>query len=248
MLRFAVLMLVVALCAVFAVRAAWIKGKIAALTSPPLPLYAEANSRVSPKGTRARVVLIGDSAVSRWPMTNLGERLEFINRGIGGETVAQLARRFESDALALCPDVILILAGMNDLVAASLMEQSGARAVVRSTSETLRALADRATSSGSFVLVATIIPPARPEVWRLPVWSESLRVFVAEVNTSLRRSSLPDRASLIDFSSALVNGDKKLPDEYRLDTLHLNGLGYKRLTEVLQSALLALPRQSDDQR
>jgi lysophospholipase L1-like esterase len=231
------LMMAVALCSAFAVRTVWIKGKIAALSSPSPPIYAQVNTRLAAKTTRARVVLIGDSGVSRWPMTQLGERWEFINRGIGGETVTQLALRFESDAIALCPDVIVILAGMNDLVAASFMEESAARAVVRNTGESLRRLAHRATSSGSYLLLATIIPPARPDVWRLPVWSESLRVDVAEVNESLRRSPLPDGAALIDFSFALASGDQKLPDEYRLDTLHLNELGYERLTEALQSAL-----------
>jgi lysophospholipase L1-like esterase len=41
--------------------------------------------------------------------------LHFINRGISGNTVADLAARWQQDALALKPDVISILVGVNDI-------------------------------------------------------------------------------------------------------------------------------------
>ena len=112
----------IALSAAVALRASWIKTKIAALSSPPSTHYVEENSGLSPKGQRLRVVLIGDSRIARWPTSAIGDEFEVINRGIGGETVAQMARRFDRDAIALEPDVVLIESGMNDLVAASFMD------------------------------------------------------------------------------------------------------------------------------
>lgn len=41
-------------------------------------------------------------------------RLDFINRGISGNTVLDLAKRWQPDALALKPDVLSILIGVND--------------------------------------------------------------------------------------------------------------------------------------
>lgn len=42
-------------------------------------------------------------------------RLEFINRGVSGNRVADLAARWQADALELKPDVLSILIGVNDM-------------------------------------------------------------------------------------------------------------------------------------
>lgn len=41
-------------------------------------------------------------------------KLEFLNRGISGNTVRELKQRWEKDTLALKPDVLSILIGVND--------------------------------------------------------------------------------------------------------------------------------------
>ena len=168
----------------------------------------------------------------------MSDRVEVINRGIGGETLAQMAHRFQRDAGALKPDVIVIQSGGNDLVAATFLDDAAGRAVIRQTAEILLRLTEEGTASGAEVLLTTIIPPARPELLRLPVWNNSLRTAVAEVNSELRRSALPDHARLIDLSAALAGGDdRRLPDEFRLDAVHLNRAGYDRLTELLLRSL-----------
>ncbi len=176
----------------------------------------------------------------------MSDRVEVINRGIGGETLAQMAHRFRRDAVALKPDVIVIESGANDLVAAKFLDAAAGRAVVSQTAPTLLRLAKEGAASDAQVLLMTIIPAARPELLRLPVWKESLRAAVAEVNGELRRSALPNHVRLIDLSAALAGGDDRLlPDKFRLDTLHLNQAGYKRLTEIL---LRNLPDPSSDRR
>ena len=42
-------------------------------------------------------------------------QLDFYNRGISGNTVAQLKARWQADAIALRPDVLTILIGTNDV-------------------------------------------------------------------------------------------------------------------------------------
>ena len=224
-----------------AIRTTWVDAKIAALSFPPSRNYVDENKRLPAKGPRVRVVMIGDSLISRWPAFQLNDQVEIINRGLGGETAAQLSRRFYSDAVSLEPDVILIGSGMNDLVAATFLKGSASRAVVSETAKTLLQLAQNGASSGAHVLMATIIPAGRPDLLRLPVWKASLLGAVAEVNNALRSAALPERITLIDFSAALANRDDRfLPDEYRSDTLHLNEAGYDRLTNLLRTTLKTL--------
>ena len=79
-------------------------------------------------------------------MQQLSDRWEFVNRGVGGAAVGQVAQRFDADALNLSPDVIVISAGGNDLIAADFLSPSERRAVIERTSETLERLSRRAAT------------------------------------------------------------------------------------------------------
>jgi lysophospholipase L1-like esterase len=226
-----------AVIAGFAARHAWIERKIAALTSPPTRLFSAENVALPPKGGRRRVVLIGDSSIARWPMERLSERWQFVNRGVGGETVGQVAQRFDADALSLDPDAIVLSAGGNDLIAADFLDPAARRTVIDRTCETLKDLSRRAAELGIPVLIATLAPPSSPDIFRLPVWRESVRDSVAEVNQWLRRYGSQSGVGVVDFSAALGAGDRRTPDKFRADTLHLNRLGYDRLASTLYRAL-----------
>jgi lysophospholipase L1-like esterase len=221
----------------FVLRQNWIAGKIAALSAPPAATFSKENAALPPKGDRPRVVLIGDSGMARWPMERLSVRWEFINRGVGGETVGQVAQRFEADALSLSPDVIVVSAGGNDLIAAVFLDPSARRAVIDRTCERLEDLSRRAAGRGIRILIATLPPPSRPDILRLPVWRESVRDSVMELNERLRLFGAQSGAELVDFAAALAGGDRRTPDAFRADTLHLNASGYYRLAVALYPAL-----------
>lgn len=52
-----------------------------------------------------------------------GRRLTFMNRGVSGNRVSNLARRWQADTLDLKPDLLSILIGVNDLGAGVTAEQ-----------------------------------------------------------------------------------------------------------------------------
>ena len=127
--------------------------------------------------------------------------------------------------------------GINDLVAAEFLDPAPRRAAVDKTLETLAGLARRGAERGARVLVATIAPPSRPELLRLPVWRKSVRDSVAGVNARLRRLGVEHGVVIVDFAAALDSGDRRTPDVYRADTLHLNAAGYQMLAQALRRAL-----------
>ena len=77
--------------------------------------YRDANSTVA-AGPAPKVVFMGDSITEFW---SAGDPALFgdgvVNRGISGQTSAQMVVRFASDVVALKPDVVHIMAGTNDL-------------------------------------------------------------------------------------------------------------------------------------
>jgi lysophospholipase L1-like esterase len=234
-----------AVIAGFAIRHAWIERKIAALTSPPRRIFSEENAVLPPKAERLRVVLIGDSTIARWPMERLSERWQFVNRGVGGETVGQVAQRFQADALNLDPDVIVLSVGANDLIAAGFLGVGARRAIIDRTYETLEDLSRRAAERAIPILIATLVPPSTPDVLRLPVWREPVRDSVAEVNQRLRRYSSQRGVGIVDFAAALGADDRRAPDKFRADTLHLNPSGYDSLATALYRALDDLQKTTE---
>jgi GDSL-like Lipase/Acylhydrolase family len=123
------------------------------------------------------------------------------------------------------------------LIAADFLDPAARRAVIDRTCETLKDLSRRAAERGIPVLIATFAPPSSPDILRLPVWRESVRDSVAEVNQWLRRYGSQSGVGVVDFSAALGAGDRLTPEKFRADTLHLNPLGYDRLASALYRAL-----------
>lgn len=232
----ALLVLTLALAAGF--RELWIREKIAAPGAPPSRLFAAANAALPSKGARPRMVLIGDSRMSRWPSASWSERFEIVNRGVGGEPAVVMAGRFRFDALAPAPDAILIQTGMNDIIAASFLPEAEGRELLHRVARTLFELAQEGAAKGAVVGVALIIPPARVELLRLPVWRESVRTMVVEVNAMLRAHQWPPDAVLIDFPSILETDDGGiLADAFRLDAVHLDAAAYERLAPVTERTI-----------
>jgi lysophospholipase L1-like esterase len=187
-----------------------------------------------PEGA-TRVLIAGDSRVAQWaPRPEIpGQAVRFA--GIGGETTAELRRRLERDLAFLAPDRLVVAAGINDLVAASL---NPAEAVVAELLVHLAAIADLGRSEGIVVTLATILQPARPDpVRRLFFWSDAIRGLVERTNAGIRELAGREKLRLMDIDAALGTGPAApLPAEFATDTLHLNAEAYRRLNLLLAEA------------
>ena len=83
-----------------------------------LARYEDDNLKVGlPKKDERRVVFMGDSITEEW--SNLYSEYftekGYINRGIGGQTTPQMLIRFKPDVVDLKPEIVVVLAGTNDI-------------------------------------------------------------------------------------------------------------------------------------
>ncbi len=223
-----------ALCALAMLRESWIARKVEGLSGAG-PIGARCAAPA--EDARPRLYLIGDLTMSRWPPGLIDANWDVVNCGMGGETTAHLLRRIDNFDFVRSHDVVLIAAGLNDLVAATFIDSAGAEKAIERTSQHLSELAQAAGARGRLVLLATLVPPSRPSLVRLPVWKESLRDFVARVNEKTRTIGGDGKIAIVDFAAALDTKDRRTPDAFRHDTLHLNASGYSRLAETLNKAL-----------
>ena len=110
----------------------------------------------APAAGEQRVVFFGDSITELW-----GRRgnvffpgKPYVNRGISGQTTAQMVVRFHQDVVDLHPKVVIILAGTNDVA-----ENTGPM-TPEMTLDNFRAMVEMARANGIKVVVGSIPPAA----------------------------------------------------------------------------------------
>ena len=150
-----------------------------------------------------------------------------LNRGVNGERTDQIAARWDRDVLAHTPDVVVILAGVNDVY----QGRSAADVIAE-----LDRLYARAVAAQLKLVVATIVPynSATPD--------QNARMH--EVNAWIAGTARARRYGFADTRTAVAhpeNPDRLLssPDE-----LHPDIEGYRRMAMVLVTAIDGLLAKS----
>ncbi len=167
------------------------------------------------------------------PLRQKGDAI--VIRGIPGETSVQTILRLPHDAFSMRPVCVLVVTGINDLVAASYMDATSRRLAVQDVVDRLRSMAAMARQAGVGMAVSTIPPPSEPDWARRLVWRDSLRTMVVLVNDALRTTPgirIFDAAGMLDPSNSGM-----LAVMSRADTLHLNRAAYAHLQEHLSGQL-----------
>ncbi len=189
--------------------------------------------------TKPRIVIFGESRAAMWRSSvpkNWGD-LEFVNRGIGGETTAQIRLRLEADVLALDPDLVILQMGDNDIKTIAVLPPSRKEQIVAETEQNIRSIATTIADRGIPVIVTTIFPPAPPELARRPIWSSEINAQIDHVNARLLNWSHPN-VTVADCDAILRRG-AHIDPAYAIDTLHLNQAGYEALNLALEPTIKA---------
>jgi lysophospholipase L1-like esterase len=202
--------------------------------------FAEENARLKAKNSR-RVVFFGDSRIELWyPKPELTGS-EVVFRGIGGETTSQMRYRFDADVVQLKPDIVIIQAGINDLVAgATLRRDAAARDLLLAN---VRYMIDAARTGNVEVILMTVIRPSKPELSRAFFWHDDIYHSVSEVNASIHEM-FDSMVTVFDADALLRRGEDRLPALYAKNTLHFTTDAYvalnTQLSEVLERHLNAV--------
>jgi lysophospholipase L1-like esterase len=174
------------------------------------------------------IVFFGDSQTANceWGELFVG----VLNRGIGGDTSAGLAKRVET-ITKLQPKAVFLLIGPNDF----------ARGVKpQETVDNIRATVSkiREASPATAIYVQSLDP----------TWKTERNRFVKQVNQMLEASFADKKsATFLDFYDSFVDGDF-LNRKYSYDGLHLNGPGmmlWKKLLDPYVTPLLTSQAASD---
>lgn len=205
----------------------------------PLGLtYYPSSPKEQPAGNRLVVVFLGDSRAASWPAPVDLPQFEFINRGIGAQTSAQVLHRFEAHIEPLKPDIVIIQVGINDLKTIPLFPQQKER-IIADCQANIQEIVNRSVKTGATVILTTVFPVARVPLERRLFWSPEVASAVVQVNNFLYTLESED-VIIFDTYSLLTAQNGVLHDKYAHDLLHLNPVGYEALNQELSPLLQSL--------
>lgn len=189
-------------------------------------------------GDPKRVVFMGDSITDGWKLDQSFPGKPYVNRGIGGQTTAQMLVRFYPDVVALEPAVVVIHAGTNDIARNNGMQMFDMIAF------NIMAMVDIAKAHRIKVVLCALTPIN--DYKRLPaqqgggpsIQSKSRPpADIRKLNAWLKGYATEVGAVYADYHAATVDADGYLADADTADGLHPNASGYARMAPVAAAAI-----------
>ncbi|MCA0456626.1 MAG: GDSL-type esterase/lipase family protein [Chloroflexi bacterium] len=183
-----------------------------------------------------RVVFFGDSRAESWTPPENVTGYEFINRGIGGQTTAQILGRLPYHLAPLEPDVVLLQLGVNDLRTVAMFPDSRGSLITDALAN-IQAVIQQSTDLGATVILTTIFPVSEPTIERrIFFWSDDIARATEEANAVLRGFAA-ENVLIYDTDTVLLDSAGRVRVDYMPDTLHLNAAGYDALNVGLAEML-----------
>ena len=201
---------------------------------PNLSRYQDENRSVGlPEKGKQRVVFMGDSITEEW--SNLYPDYfvtkGYINRGIGGQTTPQMLIRFKPDVIDLEPDIVVILAGTNDIAG------NTGPSNVKMITDNIFSMAELARAHQIKVVLSSILPVFEYE------WAKEIKdvpATIDSVNDELKKYVNDHGLVYLDYFSSMVDERKGLNKDYTYDGVHPNQDGYILMSSLAQKVLSRL--------
>jgi lysophospholipase L1-like esterase len=206
---------------------------------PNLARYRDANSTVQPPAKdEKRVVFMGDSITDIWAQPQFGGFFPgkpYIDRGISGQTTPQMLIRFRPDVIALQPQVVVILAGTNDLAG------NTGPMTVGQIEENLTSMSELAHANKIRVVLASVLPVSnygrdrqgQPIDMRIKRQPEK----ILELNAWIKKYAADHGEVYLDYFAATVDDQGLLQKDISEDGLHPNAKGYAIMSPLAEQAI-----------
>ena len=201
---------------------------------PNLSRYQDENRSVGiPEKGKQRVVFMGDSITEEWSnlYPDYFDTKGYINRGIGGQTTPQMLIRFKPDVIDLEPDIVVILAGTNDIAG------NTGPSNVKMITDNIFSMAELARAHQIKVVLSSILPVFEYE------WAKEIKdvpATIDSVNDELKKYVNDHGLVYLDYFSPMVDQRKGLNKDYTYDGVHPNQDGYILMSSLAQKVLSRL--------
>ena len=178
-----------------------------------------------------RVVFFGDSITDIWKLDESFPGKHYINRGIGGQTTPQMLVRFREDVIDLKPEVVVVLAGTND-IAGNTGEET-----LEQIEGDYATMAELAKVHGIRMVFASVMPINNYNPRALSFFLQRSPEKILALNAWLKKYCSENGLVYLDYFSAMVDGRGMLKAELTGDGLHPNAAGFAVMAPQAESAI-----------
>lgn len=195
-----------------------------------LAKYETQNASLQPKQLgEKRIVLMGDSITEFWlPIhPEFFEGKSYIDRGISGQTTPQMLLRFRPDVINLHPDVVVILAGVND-IAGNTGPTTNEKIL-----DNIISMVELANANSIKIILCSVLP-ANDFYWRPN--SKAIETII-QLNQLIQSYAKQHHIPYVDYHTAMKDSKNGLPKEYSNDGVHPNLKGYQTMEPLLEKII-----------
>ena len=176
-----------------------------------------------------RVVFFGDSITDGWKLDQYFPGKPYVNRGIGGQTTAQMLVRMFPDVINLKPAALILLAGTNDIA-----RNNGPQTFDQIT-QNFQAITELAQLHNIKVILCAVMPVSdytqRKQIARRPP------ADILKLNAWLQAYAAKVGAIYCDYYTVTADDKGLLKDGFSGDGLHPNPKGYELMVPVAEAAI-----------
>lgn len=197
--------------------------------------YGSENTELpKPKPEENRVVFLGDEITENWPAEKFFPGKPYFNRGVAGQTSAQMLVRFRQDVIKLKPKVVVIAAGTNDVASihSPITQQMSA--------ENITSMVELAKANNIKVVLAAVTPICDCYTKR-----SLLRPFgkIIGLNNWLEEYARASGSVYLNYYAVLGEG-RNLKKQFTGDGVLLNDAAYAAMAAPAEAAIAqALAKQ-----
>jgi lysophospholipase L1-like esterase len=197
-----------------------------------LARYREANAALAaPAAGENRVVFLGDSITDYWKLSDYFPSKPYINRGIDGQTTPEMLVRFRQDVIALHPQVLVVLAGTNDIAGVT------GRTLNEDIEANYASMAELARAHGIQMVFASLLPVHNYTRDAEESFALRPRDRILALNGWLKDYCSRNQLVYLDYFTALVDERGMLKRALSDDGLHPTDAGYRIMAPLAEKAI-----------
>jgi lysophospholipase L1-like esterase len=192
--------------------------------------FRDDNKKIGlPAPGEVRVVFMGNSITEGWSRLDSGffAGRPFINRGISGQTTPQMLIRFKPDVVNLKAEVVVILAGINDIAG------NTGPSTLEMIQDNLSSMVEIAQANGIRDILSSVLP-AFDFPWR-PGMEPAEKVV--KLNGWIKSYAGTHNCIYLDYFTPMADEKNGLKKEYTQDGVHPNLAGYKVMEPLAEEAM-----------
>lgn len=195
-----------------------------------LAKYENENTVLTPKKSgEKRIVLMGDSITEFWLKIHpeFFKDKPYIDRGISGQTTSQILIRFRPDVINLQPNVVVILAGVNDIAG------NTGPMTPEKILDNIKSMVELAKNNDIKVILCAVLP-ANDFYWRP---NDKAAETIIHLNQLIHSYAKQHHIPYVDYHTTMTDKKNGLPKEFSDDGVHPNLKGYQTMEPLLEKAI-----------